>query len=181
MSRSRAKQQTPDASACISTGRKPRPTLARFTAHSKSAWADPCSSCGLVRLLAPLFTDSPGSPSVAAISLTLFPSIANRACDNPASSVSPPSPTDPFTSGDATCYLSFGAITLSWIGAWIVFARLLGLIFPLPDVSTRRSLSVPTPHQGHEGTSLLRPQVGYGRIVAGEAFELGGDDDDDDD
>lgn len=117
--------------------------------------------------------------AVAAISFTLFPSIPNRACDNPASSVTPPS--DPFTSEDSTCYLSFSVITLSWIAAWVVFARLLGIVFPLPHVDGGGSRIPPVEStRGHEGTSLLRPrpQVGYGRIVAGEAFELGDDDDD---
>lgn len=68
------------------------------------------------------------------------------------------------------------------MGAWIVFSRLLGIVFPLPAVSLRSDQPVST---GREGDALLpraqsvrRPQVKYGRIVAGEAFELGDDDED---
>jgi hypothetical protein len=63
---------------------------------------------------------------------------------------------------------------LAWLGAWIVFARLLGIVFPLPDMIKPKPI---TGGRGQgEGTSLLRPQVKYGRLVAGEAFELGDDD-----
>ena len=131
---------------------------------------------------------------MAAISFTLFPSIPNRACDNPASSVTPPDPSEVFNSEDSVCLLSFGVISLSWIGAWIVFGRLLGLVFPIPDLGLsstnqfrvgvlpgRRTGSGSGAGTG-EGSSLLggsgtRPQVGWGRIVAGEAFELGDEDD----
>lgn len=133
---------------------------------------------------------------VAAISFTLFPSVPNRACDNPASSVSPPNPDEVFNSENSICILSFGVISMSWLGAWIVFGRLLGLVFPLPDLGPlsgsgsgsgnkwgggggARSRGTGT----EEGRSLLsdppvRPQVGWGRMVAGEAFELGEEDDD---
>jgi len=117
---------------------------------------------------------------VAAISFTLFPSIPNRACDNPASSVIDPKD-DAFTSEDSTCLLSFTVIALAWAGAWIVFSRLLGIVFPLPDITPKVTVDVTSSGDG-EGSRLLarsqvrRPQVGYGRIVAGEAFELGDDD-----
>jgi hypothetical protein len=67
------------------------------------------------------------------------------------------------------------------LGAWIVFTRLLRIVFPLPKMGLSKSHDVPA-ERGGEGSRLLgretvRPQVGYGRIVAGEAFELGGEDD----
>ena len=77
------------------------------------------------------------------------------------------------------CLLSSLAVTLAWLASWIVFARVMGLIFPMPEMGkipvVRRS------DQGEEA-SLLRPgvqqpQIGYGRVVAGEAFELGDDED----
>jgi hypothetical protein len=118
---------------------------------------------------------------VAAISFTLFPSIPTRACDNPASSVIDPTD-DAFTSEDSTCLLSFTVIALAWVGAWIVFSRLLGIVFPLPDMTPKIAIDVSSSGEG-EGSRLLaarsqvrRPQVGYGRIVAGEAFELGDED-----
>jgi len=117
---------------------------------------------------------------VAAISFTLFPSIPNRACDNPASSVIDPTD-DAFTSEDSTCLLSFTVIALAWVGAWIVFSRLLGIVFPLPDITPKIASNDGSSGDG-EGSRLLprsqvrRPQVGYGRIVAGEAFELGDED-----
>jgi len=119
---------------------------------------------------------------VAAISFTMFPSTANRACDNPQSSVSPPDPIDSLESGKSTCLLSLTVITLSWVGAWIVFSRLLGIVFPLPEMKAKAIRTGYASGPGGEGTSLLqsgsrRPQVGYGRIVAGEAFELGDDGD----
>lgn len=72
------------------------------------------------------------------------------------------------------------------MGAWIIFSRLLGVIFPLPEMKTKAGARLHASTRGDEGTSLLqsaragqaqgsRPQVGYGRIVAGEAFELGDD------
>jgi hypothetical protein len=119
---------------------------------------------------------------VAAISFTLFPSIPNRACDNPASSVVDPTD-DAFTSEDSTCLLSFTVITLAWVGAWIVFSRLLGIVFPLPDITPKLSNDNLSSGDGEDSRLLARsqvqgrrPQVGYGRIVAGEAFELGDED-----
>jgi hypothetical protein len=58
----------------------------------------------------------------------------------------------------------------------------------MPDVSKLASMPVSTSRGGEEGRSLLRdtnavevvrPQVKYGRMVAGEAFELGDDEDSD--
>ena len=119
---------------------------------------------------------------MAAISFTLFPSIPNRACDNPASSVTGDKDNEAFTSEDSTCLLSFTVITLSWVGAWIIFSRLLGIVFPTPDMTPKPKLN--EAGSSGEGSRLLsgsrrveRPQVGYGRIVAGEAFELGDEDD----
>lgn len=114
---------------------------------------------------------------MAAISFTLFPSIPNRACDNPASSVTGDIP-EAFTSEDSTCLLSFTVITLAWVGAWIVFSRLLGIVFPLPHISPK-SIDAGSLGEGSRllaKTQIRRPQVGYGRIVAGEAFELGDED-----
>ena len=120
---------------------------------------------------------------MAAISFILFPSIPNRACDNPASSIVDTTP-EAFTEENPICILSFTIISLAWMGAWIVFTRLLGIVFPLSGMVLSRTIDVPRPTlaEGGEGSRLLgnrpvRPQVGYGRIVAGEAFELGGDDD----
>jgi hypothetical protein len=119
---------------------------------------------------------------VAAISFTLFPSIPNRACDNPASSVIDGKDPDAFNEEDSTCLLSMIVITLSWTGAWIVFSRLLGIVFPVPDLLLLKPKLDPSGTASGEGSRLLargqrgRPQVGYGRIVAGEAFELGDED-----
>jgi len=61
----------------------------------------------------------------------------------------------------------------------------------MPDVNKLTIIADVTSRNGEEGRSLLRdtapapveevarPQVTWGRMVAGEAFELGGDDDDD--
>ncbi|ORY20907.1 hypothetical protein BCR39DRAFT_554474 [Naematelia encephala] len=126
---------------------------------------------------------------LAAIIYTLFPPTPNRPCANPAASAAP---TPPFPQDESgyICYLSSAAVALAWLGSWIILARVLGLIFPMPEMGGKLSpiLSSGTgvaDGQG-ENRSLLRseqvrverPQVQWGRMVAGEAFELGGDDDD---
>nr|XP_031858213.1 uncharacterized protein CI109_006356 [Kwoniella shandongensis]KAA5525285.1 hypothetical protein CI109_006356 [Kwoniella shandongensis] len=156
---------------------------------------------------------------LAAVIYTLFPSTPNRPCSNPAASAAPPIPGEDIQETIASCYLSWTVVTLSWIASWLMLGRVVGLIFPMPDVATlppilttamseeeedvlgmgreeeRRSLlrtspSIANPYGGGESTNTVataadgngkgkRPQVGWGRIVAGEAFELGDADDDD--
>jgi hypothetical protein len=60
----------------------------------------------------------------------------------------------------------------------------MGLIFPMPDLGKVSVVVAETPI-GEENRSLLRsqpaevvkPQVKWGRVLAGEAFELGDDED----
>ncbi|KAK8847530.1 hypothetical protein IAR55_005388 [Kwoniella newhampshirensis] len=147
---------------------------------------------------------------LAAVIYTLFPSTPNRPCSNPAQSAAPPSPGEDLEETIALCYLSWTVVTLSWTASWLMLGRVVGLIFPMPEVDKvtpvlvsttpaadeeeRRSLLRPpttrNPYEGGVegvGTSSRsqgpgkRPQVGWGRIVAGEAFELGDADDDGDD
>jgi len=127
--------------------------------------------------------------TVAAIVYTLFPPTPNRPCANPSSSVDSPLPLP--TDLETICFLTTTTVTLAWLGSWLILARLLGLIFPMPDVNKLTIIADVTSRNGEEGRSLLRdtapapveevarPQVTWGRMVAGEAFELGGDDDDD--
>jgi hypothetical protein len=101
----------------------------------------------------------------------------------------------------STCNLSLLILSLSWTSAWLALARAVNLIFPMPGASVKPTIAVPA--LGHpralsggrgEGQPLLagstarsgeaggreevqRPQVKYGRLVAGEAFELGDDED----
>jgi hypothetical protein len=144
----------------------------------------------------PLSVVKPRSPRiVAAIIYTLYPSTPNRPCTHPAASAIPLSDEEA-TVGPTICFLSGSIVFLSWLSAWIVLGRVLGLIFPMPDMSSGApTLPVSNSYlpqrqgTGDESTSLLhapkapsnpeagpsRPQVKYGRIVAGEAFELGDD------
>ncbi|KAK4686526.1 hypothetical protein P7C73_g3613, partial [Tremellales sp. Uapishka_1] len=113
---------------------------------------------------------------LAAIIYTLFPSTPNRPCFNPQTPSAPYPPLDNEYL-PSICLLSSTVIALSWLASWIMFARILGLVFPLPQMKIpvavhteeERGLLAPPP--------IVRPQVKYGRIVAGEAFELGEDDD----
>lgn len=72
------------------------------------------------------------------------------------------------------------------MASWLILARVIGLIVPVPELG-KAVLPIVDHASGEEGRSLLRsepvpaaarPQVGWGRIVAGEAFELGDDEDD---
>ena len=77
------------------------------------------------------------------------------------------------------CRLSVSAVALAWLASWIILARVMGLIIPMPEMG---KIPLPTRTGGEESTFLLRaevqrPQLGYGRIIAGEAFELGDDED----
>jgi hypothetical protein len=69
------------------------------------------------------------------------------------------------------------------MASWIILFRVMGLVVPMPDVAQVNTAPKGT---GTETTSLLRsgpvdtvkverPKVGWGRIVAGEAFKLGDD------
>jgi hypothetical protein len=110
---------------------------------------------------------------------------------------------DDITLSPTLCFLSGNIVFLSWLSAWIILARVLGLIFPMPEMRGLPTLPIvpqggsnPQPAtQGGERASLLRtstspvaaqvqiperPQVKWGRMVAGEAFELGDAEDDDD-
>ncbi|RXK40943.1 hypothetical protein M231_01791 [Tremella mesenterica] len=120
----------------------------------------------------------------AAIIFTLLPSVPNRACANPAASAAPT--IDPVGQLEAqmTCFLSTTVITLAWFASWLFFARLLGLVFPMPDMDRLPVLQSHSNSNVPEARPLLRnipesrptpehPKMGWGRIVAGEAFELG--------
>jgi hypothetical protein len=112
---------------------------------------------------------------------------------------------DDITLSPTLCFLSGNIVFLSWFSAWIILARVLGLIFPMPEMEGLPTLPIvprgnsnPQPATGGgERASLLRtptspvavqvqtqtperPQVKWGRMVAGEAFELGDAEDDDD-
>ncbi|EIW71156.1 hypothetical protein TREMEDRAFT_67599 [Tremella mesenterica DSM 1558] len=125
----------------------------------------------------------------AAIIFTLLPSVPNRACANPAASAAPT--IDPVGQLEAqmTCFLSTTVITLAWFASWLFFARLLGLVFPMPDMDRLPVLQSHSNSNVPEARPLLRntpearptpehPKMGWGRIVAGEAFELGEAEDD---
>ncbi|KAL1407264.1 hypothetical protein Q8F55_006682 [Vanrija albida] len=131
---------------------------------------------------------------LAAVVYTMFPATANRPCMNPKARGVPDN-FDPGTLhgyGGALCQLSAVAIVLAWLASWILFARVLGLMFPMPSAIGWREAAAERREQeaGEEGRGLLarpapaaspevqRPQVKYGRIVAGEAFELGDDEED---
>ena len=86
------------------------------------------------------------------------------------------------------CTLSGLAVALAWLASWIILARVMGLIFPMPEVRKLPQGVIPSRLGGEEAASLLRsepqrphesqrPQVKYGRLLAGEAFELGEDED----
>ena len=114
---------------------------------------------------------------MAAIAYTLFPPTVNRPCANPSIDTRP----GLIDVGDRNtfCRLASSVVALAWLASWIVLARVMGLIFPMPEVG-----KIPIPARSGEeaATSLLRgevqrPQVGHGRMVAGEAFELGDDED----
>lgn len=121
--------------------------------------------------------------------MTLFPPTLNRPCTNPASSFDSPDESDlPSTPANILCILTTTTVTLAWLASWIILFRVMGLIVPMPEVGADVR-PVRTDGSGEEGRSLLRsdpvkppeverPQVKWGRMVAGEAFELGGDDDD---
>lgn len=78
-------------------------------------------------------------------------------------------------------------VAVAWIASWLVLVRVMGLIVPMPEM-TSRPVITPTVDRGEEAQSLLRskpveserterPQVKWGRMVAGEAFELGDEED----
>lgn len=127
---------------------------------------------------------------MAAIILTLFPPTINRPCTNPASSFESPDESSlPSTPANLLCLLTTTTVTLAWLASWIILFRVMGLIVPMPEVGAEIR-PVRADRQGEEGRSLLRsepvkaaevvrPQMKWGRMVAGEAFELGGDDDED--
>lgn len=120
------------------------------------------------------------------IILTLFPPTPNRPCTNPAPALDVPDglPDQPV---NLLCITTTTAVTLGWMASWVILARVIGLIVPMPELGKAVNLaSAASPtDRGEEGMSLLRsepvpparPQMGWGRIVAGEAFELGSDDD----
>ena len=114
---------------------------------------------------------------VAAISYTLFPPTFNRPCANPSSEMAALLPNN----GQATpCRVASCTVALSWIASWIVLCRVMGLIFPMPEVGTLSSSALVK--RGDESTPLLRGDAarltsGYEHIMAGAAFELGDDED----
>ncbi|WVQ83187.1 hypothetical protein IAT38_005326 [Cryptococcus sp. DSM 104549] len=132
---------------------------------------------------------------LAAVLYTLFPSTPNRPCSNPAASAAP-NPREDTEEWSLLCVHSWTVITLAWLAGWLVLGRVMGLIFPMPDVNKVAPVIGLDDGEGgiEEREALLgkkgkakgtqenevgaRPQVGWGRIVAGEAFELGDDDDD---
>lgn len=122
---------------------------------------------------------------VAAIIITLFPPTANRPCTNPAASFD--SPDDlPSKAANVLCIATGTTVSLAWLASWIILFRVMGLVVPMPEMGT---VATSSRGAGEESQSLLRsgpveavkverPQVKWGRIIAGEAFELGDDGDD---
>jgi hypothetical protein len=140
--------------------------------------------------------------TVAAIIYTLFPPTPNRPCDNPSASAAPPAILPTETQTSYLCIASCTAISLAWLASWLILARVMGLIFPMPNIGLVSGSGSGSGlgsglHQAASGEgetqSLLRhahthappppppaperPKMKWGRMVAGEAFELGGEDD----
>ncbi|ODO08618.1 hypothetical protein L198_00350 [Cryptococcus wingfieldii CBS 7118] len=129
---------------------------------------------------------------LAAIIYTLHPSTPYLPCSNPASSAVPsPREDADLEESAALCTASVVVVTLAWAAGWIGLKRIMGLVFPLADIKPSVVGDAEGARgAGEEAVSLLskkrtqsneneirRPQVGWGRIVAGEAFELGEDED----
>ncbi len=120
--------------------------------------------------------------------VTLFPPTANRPCTNPAASFDSPEEADlPMIEINVLCMSTTVSVALAWMASWITLVRVLSLIVPMPQLGKSATVA-PVSVRGEEGQSLLRskpvvpegqnrPQVKWGRMVAGEAFELGDDDD----
>lgn len=169
--------------------------------------------------------------------------MAYRPCADPATSSTPAPDLESPASPQTLCYFSCAAISLAWLAAWVVLVRMLGLVFPMPELGwtpkreayegpEARGLLAPEPerHRGHDvvveemddeeagdeedkfalrskpswssrvrgyvpkrkskstpSQTVLsssppppppRPQVKWGRLVAGEEFELEDDADD---
>ncbi|ALO60908.1 hypothetical protein CNJ01775 [Cryptococcus deneoformans JEC21] len=130
---------------------------------------------------------------LAAVLFTLFPDIPYRPCSNPASSAAP-SPREDADPEDSAiqCYASWTIITLAWTASWIILKRIMGLIFPMPEVKSlvseqrsgdREEAALLGQNKGKKAATVDaepvdRPRYGWGRVVAGEAFELGEDEED---
>lgn len=128
---------------------------------------------------------------LAAIVYTLFPPTPNRPCANPAVAVAPIHQLPNARETSYLCLSTATAITLSWLAAWVLLGRLIGLVVPTPEVDTVPPVASSLDRSeasGEESRSLLRskpakpaqpvrPKMGWGRLVAGEAFELGEDED----
>ncbi|OXH25727.1 hypothetical protein J009_05441 [Cryptococcus neoformans] len=130
---------------------------------------------------------------LAAVLFTLFPDIPYRPCSNPASSAAP-SPREDADPEDSAiqCYASWTIITLAWTASWIILKRIMGLIFPMPEVKLlvseqrsgdREEAALLGQNKGKKAATVDvkpvdRPRYGWGRVVAGEAFELGEDEED---
>lgn len=130
---------------------------------------------------------------MAAVLFTLFPDIPYRPCSNPASSAAP-SPREDADPEDSAiqCYASWTIITLAWTASWIILKRIMGLIFPMPEVKLlvseqrsgdREEAALLGQNKGKKAATVDvepvdRPRYGWGRVVAGEAFELGEDEED---
>ncbi|KAE8540428.1 hypothetical protein D1P53_003374 [Cryptococcus gattii VGV] len=131
---------------------------------------------------------------LAAVLFTLFPDIPYRPCSNPASSAAP-SPREDADPEDSAiqCYASWTIITLAWTASWIILKRIIGLIFPMPQVKSlvsehgpgdREEAALLGQNKGKRAVTadvesvIDRPRYGWGRVVAGEAFELGDEEDD---
>ncbi|WVQ75898.1 hypothetical protein IAR50_005533 [Cryptococcus sp. DSM 104548] len=130
---------------------------------------------------------------LAAIIYTLHPSTPYLPCSNPASSAVPsPREDADLEESAALCTASVVVVTLAWAAGWMGLKRIMGLVFPLADIKpSLLDHAEGARGAGEEAVSLLskkrtqsnenevrRPQVGWGRIVAGEAFELGEEDED---
>ncbi|ORX34004.1 hypothetical protein BD324DRAFT_637992 [Kockovaella imperatae] len=119
---------------------------------------------------------------LSAIIYTLFPPTPNRPCMNPATSLD--SPLDlPKTRTEILCVIASVTISIAWMASWIILWRIMGLAFPMPEVGRTPSFTGTDEERsllrsGEMPAPAPRPQVKYGRLVAGEVFELGDDEDD---
>nr|XP_019047028.1 hypothetical protein I302_03635 [Kwoniella bestiolae CBS 10118]OCF25958.1 hypothetical protein I302_03635 [Kwoniella bestiolae CBS 10118] len=131
---------------------------------------------------------------VSAILYTLFPPTPYQPCSNPSASAAPSPGEDYNIDPFPLCQLGKTVVTLSWIGSWILLARLMGLIFPISHLGNivrpvRSSiegregenealLNTPSTRNERGDKAKGKSKQGWQRVTAGEEFELGSEDED---